>query len=412
MRVWPLALAAVVALGACDTPPLRIVYRMASGPTQSCAPLGFDEGASLQCDDVPMPCEAVMNIRILDPADPSAPFVSICELVPRNADKDVCPLVQIDLPDRRLPKQLLEVQVLVWPRTAIEDPVTGALDCRKYDVAFDATLGFPLDHTPAPALGGRGYYHPGDEEVVVTLGCTDLLAVNDPVCTGASTLAATATIDDFETGVSVSRTLGERLSVAVGEPELNAGAMVFELNPNDTRRLDLVGSGPTPAWAADIDLDLASAACVEVREDEPQATATLACSRLSEPGVLVDDKLTMRGVRLSKASLEQILAALMLADVPASGITIGIVLDEAENPLAGYTVTTDPGTVKYLSANRTGLVSGATSTSGIFVSEDAPYGSVFSTTRTTPPVQNVSRIGGLVKGKVTIVVLQFSSGGA
>lgn len=412
MRAHVLAVIAMFALGACDTPPLRIVYRIASAPPLSCAPAGFDEGTTVQCGDVPMPCEAVLNIRILDPEDPRAPFVSICERIPQNDDKTLCPLIQIDLPDRRLPKQVLEVQVLVWPRTAIEDPETGELDCRKYDVPFDLVDGFPVDHVPTPALGGHAYYRPGDEEVVVTLGCTDLPALDDPVCSGAMTLEATATIDDFETGVSVSRTLGERLSVAVGEPAFNAGAMVYELNPNDTRRLDLVGSGPTPAWAADIDLELVMDACVEVREDEPQATATVACSALSDMGVLVDDRLTLRGVRLSKASLEQILGALALDSVPANGITIGVVVDSAENPLAGYTVTPTTGTIKYLSADRTGLVPGATSASGIFVSEDAPFGTDFSTMKTTAPIQNVVRVGGLVKGKVTIVVLQFSSGGA
>jgi hypothetical protein len=85
------------------------------------------------------------------------------------------------------------------------------------------------------------------------------------------------------------------------------------------------------------------------------------------------------------------------------------VLDSAENPLAGRVVTTTTGTVKYLNANRTGLVSGATSASGIFVSQDAPYNTDFSTTN--PQFQTITKPGGLIKGKVTIVVLQFTSGG-
>lgn len=406
-----LVLVLALLAAACDTPPFKLVYRISAGPTQSCAPVDFDEDATLSCSDVPMACDAVLNIRVLDPDDPSAPFISVCEVVPQSDRDNLCSIARIDLPsDVRLPKKKLEVQVLVWPRSMVDNPTTGEPDCRKFDVSFDAAEGFPLAQVPAPALGGHAYYEPGDEEVVVTLGCTDLAAVNDAVCVGTNALDATATIDDFETGVSVSRTLAERLSVAVGEPQLNTAAMAYELNPNDTRRLDLVGSGPVPAWTAALELDLDTAACIEVREDEPQATATVSCARLTDPGVTPSsDQLVLGGVRLSKASFEQILDAVGLTDVPASGITIGIVRDPAENPLAGYVVSTTSGTIKYLDANRTGVVNGATSASGIFVSQDAPYGSDFSTTN--PQFQTVSRPGGLIKGKVTIVVLQFASGG-
>lgn len=403
------ALIAAVLLGmfaACETPPFKLVYRVSSGPVQSCG--DASGGAPLTCADVPLACEAVLSIRVVDPEDPDAPYMSICEPVQQNGDGDLCSIASIDLASTPLPRRALEVQVLVWPRAMVEDPATGELDCRKYDVAFDAVGGFPLDQLPAPALGGHAYYHPGDDEVVVTLGCTDLIAVNDPVCVGTPDVTASATIDDFETGVSVSRTLGERLSVAVGEPKFNASAMEYELNPNETRRLDLVGSGPIPAWGAAIDLELGTAACIEVREDEPQATATVACAPLEAPGVLVDNRLTLHGVRLSKASLAQILAAAGLAEVPAAGLTVGIVLDSAENPQAGQVVQSTAGTVKYLNANRTGVAGTATSTSGIFISTDAPYGTDFSTMNAQ--FQTVSAPGGLVKGKVTIVVLQYRSG--
>jgi hypothetical protein len=45
-----------------------------------------------------------------------------------------------------------------------------------------------------------------------------------------------------------------------------------------------------------------------------------------------------------------------------------------------------------------------TTASGIFVSRDAPYGTSFAAAQTN---QAISAMGGLVEGKVTVVVLQF-----
>ena len=52
------------------------------------------------------------------------------------------------------------------------------------------------------------------------------------------------------------------------------------------------------------------------------------------------------------------------------------------------------------------LVSNATTSSGIFVSSDAPFGTTFSV---ASGVQAASGFGGLVEGKVTIVVLQYQN---
>jgi hypothetical protein len=53
-----------------------------------------------------------------------------------------------------------------------------------------------------------------------------------------------------------------------------------------------------------------------------------------------------------------------------------------------------------------GLVGGsATSKTGIFVSRDAPFGTMFSATGMKP---TVPAVGGLVAGKVTIVIVPFA----
>jgi len=390
-------LLALCVLAACSNPPLKIYYELTDGETQSC-------GAT-SCTDVKMECDAVLSIRIVDPSRPAVPYVSVCEPVPRDRNHDLCTLASIDLPDATLPKQTLEVQVLVWPRSAVIDPASGEIDCTQTEVRFDATNGFPIDQSPTPALGGHAYFHPGDDQTVVTLGCTDLIALNDPVCIGASTVAVTATVDDFDTHVSVSGTvsgipgLADRLSVSVGEPRLNPTGTSYVLNAADARGLDLLVPNPTPTWGANVDLMFHDDICLEVLEDGPQATTAVSCDPVGTP------PFDIHGIRLSKVTLQQVLTTLGLTTFPDQGMTIGIVLDDLDNPSSGSVVTPDTGTILYLSADRTTLVAGATSSSGVFVSLDAPFGSDF--TAVGPVGQTIKKPGGLIDGKVTVVVLQY-----
>ena len=391
-------LAVVVAAAACNNPPLKLVYQVADGASQSCG------GSS--CSDVKMECDAVLSIRVVDPSRPTVPYISVCEPLARNRNHDLCTLASVDLPtDTELPKQTLEVQVLVWPRSEVIDPATGEIDCTQTAIRFDATNGFPIDQIPTPALGGHAYFHPGDEQTVVTLGCTDLDALNDPVCIGASTVAVTATVDDFDTHVSVSGTvsgipgLADRLNVSVGEPRLNPTGTSYVLNPADARGLDLLVPNPTPTWGANVDLMFQQHICLEVLEDGPQATTAVACDPVETP------PFDIRGIRLSKATLQQVLTTLGMTTFPDQGMTIGIVLDDLDNPSAGSVVTPTSGTIQYLSADRMALVSGTTSASGVFVSVDAPFGTDF--TAVGPLGQTVKKPGGLIDGKVTVVVLQY-----
>jgi hypothetical protein len=58
-------------------------------------------------------------------------------------------------------------------------------------------------------------------------------------------------------------------------------------------------------------------------------------------------------------------------------------------------------TIRYLSADKQSFTTGETTSNGIWVSEDAPYGTTFSRMG-----QVVPTFGGLVDNKVTTVVLQ------
>ncbi len=395
MRIRCGLLVVACAVSACSTPDLTITYLVADGITgPTCGETG------ISCADVDLQCASVLYLRVLRPSDPAAPFISICDDVRVNGTKDMCAIGSIDLPLTTLPRETLEIQVTVWPREMVVDEA-GELDCGKLPLNFDATFGFPVPVAGDlnPAFGGRAFYHPGDDETFVTLGCVDLLSVNAPSCAGQQAIQVTSTVGDFENlPFSVSSTIGDRLGVTIGEP--NQVDDRHQLNSADVATLDRTTQGPTPAWGGGVDLALVSSACIQVLEDGAQTTSALRCKSVTPAETTLD----LPGVRLPRATLDQILTSLSLIKFPEEGLTVGIVIDSVGSPIPGAVVNATGGTVEYLNATRTGLVLGQTSSSGMFVSRDATYGTIFSTfliDQTVPPT-----LGGRVDGKVTVVILQ------
>ncbi|MGE0549606.1 MAG: hypothetical protein AB7O24_08445 [Kofleriaceae bacterium] len=388
-----LSVAVALAAVGCEYPPLSIEYQVTTGATQSC-------GAA-ECKDIAMHCEAVLSVRIVSPSDPERSYVSICELVSPNRNRDLCAIGSVSLPELELPAERLEVQVAVWPRSAVEDPLTGQLDCQRNRVVFDHTTGFPVAQVPAPAVGGHAYFTPGDSLTVVNMGCTDLDALNDPTCVGEDTVLVRAVVRDFDSQIPISRGQAASLSVAIGEPRELADEWV--LNPADARGLNPSNTdgSEVATWSGDVDLDFTATACLEVLEDTAQATTSLVCRKVAPDLTTID----LPGIRLTKHSLDQILEALGMASFPEQGLTIGMVVDGNGTPVADKVVTTSLGTVVYLTADRTGVVTDKTRSSGIFVSTDAPYGAVFSINGSQPPITG---LGGRVRGKVTMVVLSLN----
>jgi hypothetical protein len=380
----------LLGLVACQTPGTKIVYEISSDSDQSC-------GTS-SCSDVGIPCDAVVSIRILRPEDPAAPLVTICEPLPKNAHNDLCALSSIDLAAAplELPKETLEVQMLIWSRDQVEIEGTGTFDCAKNEVLFDAR-GLPLSQTPTPAIGGHAYYHPGDEEVHVMLGCTNIDDLRS--CNTNTTVEVTSTVQSFENiGVFLA---DSNLNVAVGEPELRGAASVWSLESQDLVPLVLtMVTGSVGIWQGTVQRDnLVERACTQVLEDTAQATATVQCT---DDGIPPDNELTINlpGTLLPKASLDQILTALGLLAFPENGMTIGIVVDGAGNPRANEVVSAPGvGTIKYLNATRTGVGGTMTSSSGVFVSTDAEFPTKFSVPGSP------EYLGGQIKEKVTLVVI-------
>lgn len=387
--------AVLVLVAACETPPLKIIYRIAEDGAQSC-------GTS-ECTDVKLACDTVLNIRILSPDDPDAPYLSICEPVQLTSDGDLCSIARVNVEPVELPKQRLEIQVLLWSRDAVIDPATGEVNCRLHDVEFDATRGFPLSRAPAPALGGRAFYYPGDAETVVTLGCTDLLSVTGEMCTGEPEIEVRATVTEFESRQPT--VIANQLNLAVGEPtERQIGPdIVHELRPANTRRLELRVPPPIAVWGASVDITFNKTACIEVLEDAPQSTTSVVCTEDFDE---MSTQLDLSGIHFDKVMLDQIIDTLGLDAFPQRGLTVGIVLDDLDTAAANHAVSVvdGSGTVEYLSADLTAVGGTRTTASGMFVSRDAPYGTKF--VASSAAQQSQQEIGGLIFGKLTLVVLR------
>lgn len=388
-------------LSACDVPQPVLELELSSGQSQECP--------STDCRDLPMPCEAWISVRIIDPAVPETPYLSHCEKLAQNSKSDLCSLGGVELEPRELPLRDLEVQVAVYPASEISFDAEGDPICPT-GLTFGAADGFPVPSSATPALGGRGYYHPRDETISVTLGCTDLELIDNNTCVGMLTTHVVATVDDFDTRVSVSTLEADRLALSVGAPRPSGTEYV--LTPSDVGPLARVPNVLPPAWSGESGL-FGAHACLAVLDDAPQSTTTLTCRTASLLDKTIDFT-SIPGVRLTKTALDQILAALA-TPFPPDGLTIGVVLDVNGNPRGGITVQTPnppngiAPTIRYLSSDRTtvgGVMTSSGQHGGVFVSTDAAFGQVFSVTAGAPP-QTVQALGGRIAGKVTIVVLQF-----
>lgn len=387
-RARPTPLAACAAwFCACSTPTPQIVLGLAGPPTQACPG---------DCASIPMPCDAVMSIRIADPGDPTRRYLDQCMPVPPNNKNNLCALAQINLESAALPVRDLAVQVALFPGSAVGADGNGKLVCP--DVAYSSATGFPVEQALAPALGRQTFYHPGETTVNINLGCTDLSAMQaGDACHDPAVGAVTATVDDFETQVPVTvgpEGTGNDLFVWSGEPHVFRGS--FELSPADVVAMRLDDDG-TPNWTAEIAQTFARYACVEVLEDVAQTVATLHCALPTDP----PSELT--GYRISRDTLQAIARTATGSAFPDPGLTIGVVVDATASGVGNVAVkTSSTAHITYLSAGGQ-IGRDATFNNGVFFSDDAPFGTTFSAPGARPAV------GGLVAGKATVVILPLAA---
>jgi hypothetical protein len=363
-----------------------------------------------------MTCASMLFVRILDPNHPSQPYLSQCLPVLQTAQHDLCPVAGVQLsPDDALghpivlPEETLEVEVVVLPLVTGSD---GTPDCGPAvaGLEFSDATGAPEADASAPPIGGRAYYHPGDAQTVVDLGCNDLGVLN--TCSLTSSIAVDATVVDYPTDLAVTATVAQNLTVAVGEPTAVAvGASTeFMLPASATHALMLTATTPTPAWSGTIDETFQIATCIEVVEGGAQTTPTLAC----EPAVTnvtsidFDGKSAPAGMRLARPVLNQLIAALPNKSFTLDhGLVLGIILDANGAPVANQGVAaSDPlATIGYLTANGSAFTGSATAASGIFESTNAAFDTTW--TLQSGAMLAMTGFGGLVDGMVTLVVLQF-----
>lgn len=411
--------AILIGLVACSNPPMSLRFALTDGDAQSC--ISETGTQTTDCSAVQMLCPAVLSIRVIPPNDPTVPYISSCE--PLTSQKTLCAISFVNLPQPAMPvpEQVLEVQMAVFPRSEVTELPNGQLICPIVEYGAN---GLPLANLQpcteedqskcpvVPAVGGRAYYYPGDEKTVVHLGCTYLEQLQSRACSGENVVTVSASVTDFDTGFSVSGATAQRLVVSVGEP--HPVGDVYVLNPGvDAKQLDLLSNLTPPSWGADISFDptrdFRSSKCVDVRDVSAQSTSTLTCYPVDAP---IGDRLDISGVTLSRTTLNQVLAALGKTTFPIEGLVVGIVVDAVNSPVAGVRVVPTTGNVQYLSTDRSSIVAGQTSSSGIFISQDAVFGTQFELQGTTTEAS--VGYGGLVEDKVTIVVIRLkpaSTGG-
>ncbi|MBK7536030.1 MAG: hypothetical protein IPI49_11825 [Myxococcales bacterium] len=373
--------------GCADEPPLRLRYKLTAGAAQKCP---------AACESVDMYCASVLSIRIVDPREPDKALATVCDRL--EASPSLCSISRVRLPsDVRLPERRLAVQVALYNADHVPK-VNGKLACPA-DQPFDGN-NFAAPSEYQPAVAGVGYYDPGDDETVVELGCADLTVINTPVCRGQDRVRITASVEDFDNGAHLPPALADRMELSIGEPSPRINPVTqqpeYVLPIDATRDLARVPETIRPAWTAEVSLRFAEAACIEVFEDAAQTTKSLSCKQVTVGDTAVD----LPAVRLSRQTLEDVIKALGKTSFPEDGLVVGKVVDRVGNPLKNVAVRPSTGTVQYLSTGRDGLIGDVTSETGIFVSRDAPFNSSWSAAGTS------GGYGGLVVGRVTIVMLQ------
>lgn len=388
------AMLAMLLAAACESPPpLKINYDLSKGPAQACP--------MQTCEAISVACNAVLSIRIVDPAQPRTAdgednaLVSVCQKID---SRTLCGMQQVNLPaDTQLPARRLAVQVALYNADEISGSEgDGPLECPA-DLRFDAN-NFAIAGDLHPAVAGQGYFSPGDAETTVQLGCSDLSVINTPTCRGDDRFQVTASADDFDTGVFLQPPVAENVALLVGEPKgsLDSDSQLRYRLPLDslTPLKMLVGRVP-PAWSAEVEDPFIDSVCVVVDEKTSESTSSASCQRL-DPDKLID----LRGLRLARSTLITVLAALQHTSFPKKGLVVGMVVDWLGNPAKDVQVRSSSGTVKYLSEGRDRITGTSTSSTGIFLSEDALYTTSWSAPGTT------GGYGGLIQDHVTVVILQ------
>jgi hypothetical protein len=389
-----------------DSVPFGITLVMQRGETNQCS--------SDSCNSIEMSCNVAVLVRIADLSNEIA-YVSECAYI--EGGGDLCAIGDVELPREMVPNQTSRLQIAVWRELDLQahDDLNGTrfvADGTCPQVTFNVQ-GQPAAD-PTPVLGGESYFRVGSKSTAsVTVHCLDDEALNAPECQGfESHFVATAfELSDMNL-LPVGQSKADDLDVGAVEPAPALVGAPWEVDPDDVVPLVLTQISPIPLWDALLSRPFERVACVQIVDESVTiAVTSIECVEADDP---MDPK---DGMLVPTEMLDRVEVALGIP-IPPGGIVLGVVVNAAGQPAADVVVSPDLGTVQYLSEDLTstrdqiGVPLTRTTSSGAFVSTDAVFGSATTLNEWTAlhisgNNEQKAAIGGLVRGKVTVVKIQL-----
>jgi len=396
-RWGPCLVATAIALTACgpDSSSFQLELHFERGESHNCP--------SDSCGGVPMTCDARMLVRIADAADPDTVWLSACvDVAPEGS---LCSLSSVVLPAAEIPQHFVRVQVAVWPTHELPTDMIASGGCPH--VEFDHANQIESIR-PTPALAGIDYVEVGADGVAdVTLGCVDDLALSAPECS-QNTFEVETHVDDFELFLPVTPAEASTLTVSLGEPRRLPAGSTWVLDDLDEMEQTILQ--PQPTWTTTRVIGFERTACVQTISDEIQASATIRCARFF-PGAIDEGVFRIDGMQLDDATLDRLEQT--LGGLPSTGLVVGQVVGLLGGPAEGAVVVPSRGTVLYLSPDLSSTNTVATTSSGVFVSLDAPFAGDAGDPTTWAASDGTNAtldvvIGGIVDNKVSTVSLHLA----
>lgn len=339
------------------------------------------------CEAIPLSCQSMVSIRVVDPADPAHLLDEKCVLLPVNEPTTMCALGTIEVPLTALPVGTAHIEVALWDASLLEQTNGGA--CPEQPI-FDLR-GFPLPTVnPQPAVAGAVYFDVGSApSVSVPLSCPDWQQVNQVTCQPP---ALSVALVDMERGQRMSQTdVPPGLEVRYALPARTSGGG-WVLPETETSRLQRRELGEIAGWEGTLDqpLDATDPLCIVVRES-PTSTPVVSCVSRGDTAA----ELEIDALYLPQAVIDGILDAAALGAVPAEGLVVGrvvaadtgaavagVVVEPTHDPTQAAGVERSDVPVAYLSEDRSTIQDDAATTSnGYFLSISVPFPSAWQAVR-------------------------------
>ncbi|HLU67728.1 MAG TPA: hypothetical protein VKZ63_15700 [Kofleriaceae bacterium] len=363
---------------------------------------------SARCQDYGMSCGAVLSTRIRDTENGDVLVANSCEEVPPSAT-----LCGLSGPPSQtffnIPPHRLRIEVAAWRRDVLTPNPGQALSCPDGDL-FTLQGTVRPDFAPQPAFAGAAYFDAGSEDKVaeIRLSCSDPDQLDLGECGLTRTTLVRVGVEDIETALDITSRQAQNLTVGVAEPRPmpdGQGGTRVVIDGGDTIALSLV-DGPVPSFANEVEGPFGETMCAVIVDLTPQSTAAVGCGTFP-PG---ESPIDLRGVLVAKSTLDQILAAMDRTSFPPDGLVVGRVVDHTGAPLSQVAVTPSSGTVEYLSPDRSALIGAETSSSGLFIARDVPFGSTWTAIHSVDGRREEGELrAGLVSGKVTPLIIRMQA---